>query len=137
VDTAEDTVFNFKLLRQGKKISRVKDAIVEWGMPCSIINFYLLIFNYEKGDAKSKIWIFPSKGLASHNIKAIFVILRYLLGLILLILGISQPVLLVILVILFLLYLFRAFRKAGLWGIILQIISDIAVMSGFASGLLE
>ena len=136
-NTAEDTFFNYKFLKMNKKISRVKDAIVEWGMPGSIYEVGRKIYEYARGDAKTKIFFFPGKGLASHNIKAIFVILRYLLGLILLILGISQPVLLVILVILFLLYLFRAFRKAGLWGIILQIISDIAVMSGFASGLLE
>lgn len=134
---AEDTVFNFKLLKQHKKISRVKDAVVEWGMPTSINDFQLAIYNYAKGDAQSKIWLFPGKGLASHNIKAIFVFLRYGLGLFLLFYALlSSPPVSLYLSILIFLYALYAYRKAGLWGVILQVTSDIAVMLGFISGLL-
>jgi len=75
---AEDTVFNYKLIKAGANISRVKYAIVEWGMPAFIHNFQLAIYNYAKGDAENKIWIFPGKGLASHNIKDVSILLRYL-----------------------------------------------------------
>ena len=134
-NSAEDTYFNYQALKFGVKYARVKSAIVEWGMPESMAEFGRKIYGYAKWDAKTKIFIYPKKGLTSHNVKAFLVILRYLLGLILLILGISQPVLLVILVILFLLYLVHAFRKAGAWGIPLQIISDFAVMLGFLYGI--
>lgn len=137
LDTAEDTVFNYKIIKAGVRISRVKDAVVEWGMPSSIFNFYFSIFNYAKGDVKSKIWIFPKKGLASHNIKAIFVNLRYVFGLFLFVFGFYHPVILVLLFILVILYIFRAFRKAGLWGILLQFVSDLAVTGGFISGLMN
>lgn len=134
-NSAEDTYFNYQALKFGVKYARVKSAVVEWGMPESMAEFGRKIYDYAKWDAKTKIFIYPQKGLTSHNVKAVLVILRYLLGLILLILGISQPVLLVILVILFLLYLVHAFRKAGAWGIPLQIISDFAVMLGFLYGI--
>jgi len=133
---AEDTVFNFRVIKAGAKLSRVKDAVVEWGMPDTITNFYFSIFNYAKGDAKSKIWLFPKKGLASHNIKALSVLLRYLLGLTLLALSFKFPYLLAYLFICLFVYLIWAYRKAGLWGIVLQLTSDFAVMGGFINGIL-
>jgi glycosyltransferase involved in cell wall biosynthesis len=142
--TAEDTVFNYKLIENGAKISRVKDAIVEWGMPRTLKEFRLKIREYSKGDVKSKIWSFPGKGITSHNIKALFIVLRYAVGLFLLILGIKYHFVLAYLVILLIVYLIWAFRKIYLefgdwklsfWGPILQITSDIAVINGFISGL--
>lgn len=142
--TAEDTMFNHKLIKEGVKISRVKDAIVEWGMPKTVSQFMSKIKNYAKGDAKSKLWIFPGKGLTSHNIKALFILLRYVLGLSLLIYSIKFPSLLTYLIICLFAYLIFAFRKIylefgdwriALWGPILQITSDIAVIGGFLSGL--
>ena len=143
-DTAEDTVFNYKLIKSGVKIVPVKNALVEWGMPKNIKEFFKKMFAYARGDAKSKIWIFPQKGLSSHNIKALLIILRYLLGLLLLVAGILKLIPFSILGFLLLVYLFFAFRKvysltgsfrAGLWGIPLQFTSDLAVMSGFISGI--
>jgi glycosyltransferase involved in cell wall biosynthesis len=142
-DTAEDTVFNYKLVKNGAKVSRVKDAIVEWGMPESISRFQLAIFRYAKGDARSKIWVFPKKGLASHNIKAIFILLRYIAGFVLLILSFKYKAL-PYLIALLLAYFYWSFRKVFLefpnwrvavWGPILQIVSDLGVMKGFVVGL--
>ncbi len=106
-------------------------------MPETISNFQFKIYNYAKGDAESKIWIFPGKGLASHNIKALLVLVRYLLGLSLLVFGFVYSPLWLYCFIAILLYGFWAYRKAGLWGIILQFTSDFAVMAGFVSGLLK
>lgn len=123
-----------------------KNVVVEWGMPTSIFNFQKAIFNYAKGDAESKIWIFPGKGLSSHNIKALSILFRYLAGLVLFVLSLYKPVILVILFILVILYLFWSFRKVylqfrnwkiAIWGPVLQIASDIAVIAGFISGLLQ
>lgn len=136
LETAEDTVFNYKLIKSKARISRVKEAVVEWGMPTTITNFHLAIFNYAKGDARSKIWLFPEKGITSHNIKAVFIILRYVLGSIFLILSFKYRVFALYLCILISLYLFRSYRKAGLWGIVLQFVSDFAVMVGFISGII-
>ncbi|KKQ91720.1 MAG: hypothetical protein UT58_C0004G0038 [Microgenomates group bacterium GW2011_GWC1_39_7b] len=144
--TAEDTVFNYKLIKNGAKISRMKNAIVEWGMPGSIKDFRSKIYEYAKGDAKSKIWIFPGKGFASHNIKALFVLFRYLAGFSLLVLSFEFPYLLAYLLFFFFLYLIYAFRKiylefrdyrVAVWGPILQIVSDLGVMGGFVSGIIN
>jgi glycosyltransferase involved in cell wall biosynthesis len=142
---AEDTIFNYKLIKSGAKISRVKDSIVGWGMPSSLEDFFSKIFNYSKGDIKSKIWSFPGKGLMSHNIKSLFILLRYVIGLLLLIFSFKYHTLLPLLIILFLAYFYWAFRKiylefgerkTSLWGPALQIASDFAVMAGFISGII-
>lgn len=136
---AEDTVFNLKLIKNKVKIARAKNATVEWGMPKTLNDFFWKIYGYAKGDAVSKIWIFPKKGLASHNIKALFVVLRYLFGLTLLILGVWYNTI-PLLMILFLFYLVWAYQKiyknivdskVALWGPIIQIVADLGVLSGF------
>ncbi len=132
---AEDTVFNYKLIKNNIKIAHAKNAIVEWEMPKTIFDFYSKIYNYAKGDAKSKIWNFPGKGIASHNIKSLFILLRYVLGIILLMFSIKYLALLVLLLLLVILYMFWAFRKAGPWGPILQIVCDCGVIRGFLSGM--
>lgn len=143
--TVEDTMFNKKLIKVGAKISRVKDAVVEWGMPVQISEFFWKVFGYARGDALTKIWIFPGKGLTSHNIKSLFILFRYVLGLTILVFSLKYPTLLPALIILFLLYLIWAFRKVFLefgdyhtafWGPVLQITSDTAVMGGFISGII-
>lgn len=134
---AEDTVFNYKLIKAGIKLSRVKDAVVEWGMPNDLTEFFEKVKNYAKGDARSKIWIFPKKGFASHNIKAVFVLLRYLIGVILFFLSFNNSLVLLSLLILVTFYIFRSYQKAGLWGIPLQFASDFGVMVGFLRGIYE
>lgn len=144
--TAEDTVFNKKLVENKAIISRVKVATVEWGMPPTISRFIVSIFNYAKGDVKSKVWVFPGKGIMSHNIKSLFILLRYLIGITLLFFSFKTPLLLASLLILFFVYLIWSFRKiyiefgdwkVAFWGPLLQITSDLAVISGAFCGILN
>jgi len=141
--SAEDTVFNYKLIKNRAKFTRVKNAIVEWGMPSSLKEFFWKIYYYAIGDAESKIWIFPEKYLMSHNIKSLFIIFRYILGITILILGFFYNTL-PFLLILFLFYIAWAYRKVymefkkteiAIWGPILQFTSDLGVIAGFVGGL--
>ena len=143
-NSAEDTYFNFHALKLGMKYARVKSAIVEWGVPKDLTCFFNKIKSYAEWDAKSKVWLFPGKGLTSHNIKALSVVLRYLFGAVLLIISIKYSPLFPILLILFLLYLAWAYRKVYLafreaniavYGPILQITADFGVIIGFVNGL--
>lgn len=143
-NSAEDTDFNYNALKLGLRYARVKNAIVEWGMPESIFNFYLKIYSYAKWDSQKKIWWNPTQRFASHNIKVVLVLVRYLLGLAFLIFCLIHPPLFPILIILVLAYLLWAFRKVflefekvgvALWGPILQITADFGVIIGFINGL--
>jgi len=127
-NTAEDTLFNVELLKVGAKFVTAPKAIVDWEMPDTFSEFYKKIFNYAKGDAESGIWWHPIKKLRTHNLKIMTVFLRYL---ILLVFTTQWQALLIGF------YLTFAYRKAGLWGIILQFVSDMAVMLGFARGILK
>ncbi len=143
--TAEDTLFNLKLVQNKAKISRMKNATVEWGMPETISDFYLKIKNYAKGDAKSNNWIFPGKGIMSHNIKAISIFLRYILAFVFIVICLFNTSLFVYWIMGLFIYLFWAFRKVylefsdwklALYSPVLQIVSDFAVMRGFLSGII-
>lgn len=140
-DTAEDTIFNYQALLSDKNITRVKSAVVEWRIPQDYKGFIKKIFSYAKGDVVSKLFWHPTKKLASHNIKVLLVYIRYLIALLLLV---NKHFLIVL--ILFLAYVCWSFRKVyiysnsvkvGLWGAILQLSVDGAVMAGFASGLIS
>jgi len=124
----------------------VKNAVVEWGMPESIKEYFFKIFTYAKSDVKSKIWIFPGKGITSHNIKSLFVFLRYLVFLGLLLLSFAKllsPFYLYFVLFVYIIYIFRkvyiAFEEldTALLGIFVQFITDFAVISGFLSGLIS
>ncbi len=145
-NSAEDTDFNYKAVKMGMKYSRVKNARVEWSIPASYSVFIKKIYDYAKWDASYGIWWHPAKGLASHNIKASFIVLRYFTGFILLLMSLKNPILFSILSVLVMLYIFWAFRKVfidyrdwkvGLWGIALQFTTDFAVISGFFSGIIS
>lgn len=143
-DTAEDTIFNYKLIKSNVKIKRVKDARVEWSIPSSLKVVAQKMYSYAKGDAKSGVVIFPSKGITSHNIKVIFKLFRYILIFPLFVLGlIYDPLFIFILSVLLFLYSFYSFSKVfrktkhfsdGLWGIVLQYISDLTGIWGFVEG---
>lgn len=144
--TAEDTMFNKKLVENTAKILRVKEATVGWGMPDTLKEFVTKIRDYSRGDAKSKVIIFPGKGIMSHNIKAISIFIRYLILLALLILSFKYPIPLAFFVIFLFLYFYWSYRKiylefgdltTSLWGPVLQVSSDVAVMHGFISGIIE
>jgi hypothetical protein len=133
-------------LKDSTKISRMKNAIVEWGMPETLNEFYLKVAGYSRGDVKSGIWNFPGKGLMSHNIKVLSIFARYVILLGLLILSIINPFFFTSWIFCLFAYLAWAFRKIylefgdykiSLWGPVLQITSDIGVMFGFISGILN
>lgn len=144
-NTGEDTEFFYKAVKNKVKITRVEEAIVEWE-EIKEMDFKKAsnkFLNYAKGDAKSKIWWHPSKHFMSHNIKIIFIYLRYLVGLFLLIKSFFSPPLFIFLILLILLYLFWPVwkwrdvvkkREARFWLPVIQIVSDIQVMRGFAEG---
>lgn len=48
----EDTYFNYKIEKQGYKIARCKEAIVEWGIGKNFKDFFKLYRNYTHGDAE-------------------------------------------------------------------------------------
>lgn len=121
--TAEDTVFNIKFLNAGVKFVVAKKAIVDWHMPSSIREFSLKIFNYARGDAQSGIWWHPVKKWRTHNLKILTIFLRYILF-------VLYPWLTF-------LYIIFAFYKAGVYGILLQFISDFGCIIGFSHGLLQ
>ncbi len=143
----EDTHFFYKIVKHDVKIVRVKEAIVEW-KESATFNFsdsMKKFYSYAKGDAQAGIWWHPEKQLASHNIKVSLIYLRYILGLILVIFGFTNPLLWNLALAGLVGYIFWAFRKvylltqdlnAGLWGIIIQFSSDFAVMAGFIAGLI-
>lgn len=102
------------------------------------------MFCYAKGDVESKIYIFPGKGLWSHNIKVVMVIVRYVFGTILLFHLFYNSLTTSFLVLGIIFYLLRSCRKvymeygsfrAGMWGVVLQFVSDFAVMGGFIYGI--
>lgn len=130
-DTAEDTVFNLNLLKAGAKFVTAKTAVVDWEMPESISKFYLKIKNYAHGDAQSGIWWHPVKKWQTHNIKVLSIILRYLV--LVISYFASQPLFWLLAIC----YLLFAFKKAGLWGILLQLTSDFACIIGFSHGILQ
>ena len=143
-DTAEDTLFNYKIITTGAKIVRVKDAIVYWQLPLTLAEGIKKMYLYAKGDARSGIWWHPIKKFSTHNIKISFVYLRYIIGLNILLLATKYSMFELPLVLGIIFYMFWAFKKvycrtnsfkAGLWGIIIQFASDIAVMVGFFAGL--
>lgn len=140
---AEDTDFNYQVVKKGGVIVRVKNAIVYWQVPSSVRETLRKFYWYAYGDARSRIWWHPVKKFGSHNIKAVFIILRYICGIVFVALSFRYLLLLLIVILGFLIYCFWAFWKvyscskdikAGGWGVILQIGADMAVSLGFILG---
>lgn len=142
----EDTEFFYKCVKSGVKIVREKEARVVWEEvgKLTLSGFARKLYQYAKGDAKTKIFWHPSKQFMSHNIKAILILLRYLLGFTFLILSIKHTPLFLFVVFGFLLYLLwsiwkwrdvLANRQERAWLPAVQVVSDFAVMAGFVSGI--
>jgi glycosyltransferase involved in cell wall biosynthesis len=145
-DTAEDTMFNYNIIKTGAKIVRVKDAIVYWQLPLTLMEGFKKIHLYAKGDAKSGIWWHPVKRFSTHNLKIAFLYFRYIIALYLLLFVTIYKAFEFPFVLGVIFYMFWAFKKvycrtnsykAGLYGVIIQFASDIAVMSGFFMGLIS
>ena len=143
--TAEDTVFNYKMIKAKAKMVRVKNAIVYWKLPSTYKEAVKKMYLYAKGDAASGIWWHPVKKFSTHNIKIISIFLRYLIAISLLITVLFYQLPLFPLIITLVFYIYWAFRKvyrqtndlvSGLYGVGLQFTSDFAVMAGFMTGIL-
>ena len=145
-NAAEDTVFNYRLIKNNARFARVKNAIVEWGMPETLGEYFKKIFTYSKSDVETKIWFYPNNMLMSHNIRSLFVLLRYIVFFVILTLSFLKVVpfyysffILFMYLIYIFMKLFRAFREVdtALIGIPVQIITDFAVILGFISGIIN
>ncbi|CAN5359060.1 glycosyltransferase family 2 protein [soil metagenome] len=110
----EDTDFNIKILKNNFKVVRVKNALVDWEVPNNLISAMKKFYYYARGDAQSK-------RISKHNIKVLTIFGRYFLFII------FWPIIIV--------YLIYAYWKAGLWGTIIQVSSDFAIMAGFTNGI--
>ena len=130
-NTAEDTLFNFNLLKIGAKFEVMQTAVVDWYLPKTFFEFFKKIYNYSKGDAQTKIWWHPIKKLKTHNIKIVTVYLRYIVFAILAFINLK------LFLICISIYFVYTTLKAGLYGFPLQIVSDFAVIIGFSHGLLQ
>jgi glycosyltransferase involved in cell wall biosynthesis len=143
-NSAEDTEFNEKAEKLGKKYSRVKDAVVEWGIPKTLTEGLKTMGDYAKWDARYGNWFNKKHFFASHNIHVLSIFLRYMLGIGLVFCGLKSTPLLWLAAAGFILYLLWAFRKVyreypifkvSVWGPIIQVASDVFVMKGFLEGL--
>ena len=148
----EDTLFNHQAKQLGAKFITAKEALVDWEMPKTWQEARQKFYHYAKGDGQAGIWWNPSQRISTHNLKISAIYVRYFLGLLLLILGFLYPIFWVVLVILFLAYLFWAIvksynyikarqarlRRQAIFILpVMQMISDLAVMVGFAAGSLK
>lgn len=131
----EDYDFAKRLNKMNFKIAFAKDAVVSWIPPSSLIRAFIMFFRFAYGDAEAGI----------YRPKALFIIFRYLLGLLLLLFTIfSHSLFLSIL-------LFVLFVNYILWAILknyyyvknplaifflpsLQLLSDFAVIIGTILG---
>lgn len=143
---AEDTEFNYKAVKAGAGIARRKDAVVKWKLPRRLPEFFAKIFFYAKWDAQSRILWHPGQRLATHTVKIMLVYTRYLVGFGLLLRARNSPSAALMLALGLLTYLLWAFTKvvrdtgnirSGIWGVLLQFTSDVAVMGGFLSGIIK
>jgi len=139
----EDTLFNYQAKKLGVKFITVPDALVDWEMSKTIGEAVKKFYFYARGDAQAGIWWHPTQRFSTHNLKIFTIYLRYFLGLVLLLAGLSQPVFWHFLILAIIAYLLWAIfknakylknKKALLWSPAIQVLSDLAVMVGFESG---
>jgi len=142
----EDTLFNYQAKQLGAKFLTVKEALVDWEMPKTLKEGIKKFYFYAKGDGQIGIWWDKNKKLKTHNIKLLIIYVRYLFGLALFLLGFFNPSFWFALAFFFLIYLFWAIlksyndirrRQAILFLPMIQVMSDLAVMIGFAVGSLK
>lgn len=134
----EDTDFNQKLIFKNIHIVSVKNAIVKWEIPKSIWGSFKKFFYYSRGDAQS------GKLTTSHNIHTLKIFARYFVFLLLLLFSFVSPLFLPLLFLIFFTYLFFSIYKtrhfvkewkARAFVLIIQLVSDFAVMAGFIAGI--
>lgn len=145
-NTGEDTLFFARAVKSGFKIVRVKEARVVWEevKKLTLKDFFNKISNYAKGDISGGIWIHPTKGILSHNIKNLTIFPRYFVfafTFYLLFIG-KIFYLFPVLVFLYLSWSILKWKdvvlgKDRIYLPLIQIVSDIAVMTGFSRGVWE
>jgi len=134
----EDSEFFYKCVKTGVKIIRIKEARVVWEEigRLTFSDIVKKFYVYAKGDGEAGIWYHPTKQLSSHNIKISLIFIRYVIAFLLLIIGFNSPFARLALLISVIFYLLYSCKKAGLWGVVLQLVSDITVMIGFVSSIM-
>lgn len=142
----EDTLFNFKVLKENIKIVRVPSALVYWEVPKSLPQTINKFYHYAVGDAQAGIWWHPAQRLSSHNIKIVLIFTRYTLGIFLLLTSPVFPLSMLILIYGFVFYMAwsvwkmrdQVQRMSSLFIVpFIQLASDITVMVGFVRGILQ
>jgi glycosyltransferase involved in cell wall biosynthesis len=140
----EDTLFNYKILKENIKIVRVKDAIVDWELPKDFRESLDKLYHYAQGDAQGGIWWHPAQRLHTHNIRILTIFARYLAGLFLLSLSMFIPFVFSLAIFAVAGYIIWSINKtkdvvfspkAKLWVPVIQISSDLTIMAGFLKGL--
>lgn len=141
----EDTLLNYKLVKNNIPIFRAPKAIVYWKAPDTITSFMRKSFYYALGDAQTGIWWDPVKKLRTHNIKILSLYVRYSLFTIFFLLSLISSVFIPVFITTMLTYFMWSIwkiradiqGKARLLIPFMQVSSDISVMFGFAIGLLR
>jgi len=142
----EDTLFNYEAIKLGAKFVRAKDALVDWEVPKSLWEGIKKFYVYAKGDVQADIWWHPMQRMSTHNLKVASIFVRYLIAVVLIVFSFVYSWLLYILFIGFLFYIYWSIwkmrdvvtdYKTKLWLPIVQVSSDIAVVSGTIIGLLK
>jgi|SRR5581483_1334033 len=125
----EDHEFALKIKNLNLNIAVTKKAIVYWEMPDNLIQAIKKFYLYSKGDAQS-----PDL-LMSHNIHTLTIFVRYFVFAFSIFLSFINSYFIFAFLTLIFVYFLWSYLKAGLWGIIIQISSDVAIMLGFIYGL--
>lgn len=137
-DNNEDFVFAKKLRKIGAKISFAKKAIAYWKPRKNLKEAFVMFYRFAKGDSESGI----------VRLKVIAILIRYLIGILffLLFLITHSPFLIILMAVLFFSYvLWAGFKNykyvdnklSVFYLIILQFLSDLAVIIGTFKGLFE
>lgn len=134
----EDYVFAKKLKKAGTKILFAKEAIVFWRPRKNLKEAFIMFYRFAKGDSESGIF----------RPKVILILGRYLIGIIFLLLFFYThlPFLAILIAVLAISYVFWAVLKnykyvdnllSTFYLIVLQFLSDFAVITGTVSGLIN
>lgn len=144
--SGEDNLFNYKLLKKKIKIARVPNAFVYWYAPKTLRDAYRKIFSYTAGIAQTGTWSHPCESLATVRANIFATYFRYGLGGVLFAFSLLNLFFLFILILGFTLYVFYSMwakreeinsQEALMMVPVVQVVSDIAVMAGFISGLVS
>lgn len=144
--SGEDNLFNYKLLQKGIKIARVPKAFVFWHAPKTLDEAVIKVFSYTAGVSQTRTWRHPAESLATVNVNIQAIFGSYMVGFLLLILGVYNLIFLYIFIFAFTLYFFRALsgkseeidsQHALMLVPLVQFLMDITIMLGFISGYLS